>query len=82
MLIKRKPTILPQMFYSPVIFKRMSRADDLRTRWSYIKIVTMPTFNSCTKCAGSPGIIHDRTSYCHIVFWAWMTSQLNADLIR
>ena len=23
---------------------------------------TVPTFNSCTKCVGSPGKIHDRTS--------------------
>ena len=22
---------------------------------------TVPTFNSCTKCMGGPGIIHDRT---------------------
>ena len=24
----------------------------------------MPTFNSRTKCVGSPGIIHDRTTDC------------------
>ena len=22
---------------------------------------TVPTFNSCTKCVGGPGILHDRT---------------------
>ena len=26
---------------------------------------TVPTFNSCTKCSGSPGILHDRTPDCH-----------------
>ena len=25
---------------------------------------TVPTFNSCTKFAGSPGMIHDRTPWC------------------
>ena len=33
---------------------------------------TVPTFNSCTKCVGSPRIIHDCTSDCHPVFWAWL----------
>ena len=36
-------------------------------------ISTVPTFNSCTKCLGIPGIIHDRT----LGVDAWMTSQLN-----
>ena len=43
---------------------------------------TMPTFNSCTKCVGSPGIIHDSTLNCHPVSWAWMTSKLEAALTR
>ena len=33
---------------------------------------TVPTFNSCTKCVGSPGIIHNRTSDWHPVSWTWM----------
>ena len=39
---------------------------------------TVPTFNSCTKCAGSPGIIHDRTPDCNPL----KTSQLNVALIH
>ena len=27
--------------------------------------ITVPTFNSCTKCMGSLGIAHDCTPYCH-----------------
>ena len=27
---------------------------------SRLRVPTVPTFNSCTKCVGSPGIIHDR----------------------
>ena len=26
---------------------------------------TVLTFNSCTKCLGKPGMIHDRTPDCH-----------------
>ena len=33
---------------------------------------TVTTFNSRTKCVGSPSIIHDRTSDCNPVFWSWM----------
>ena len=33
---------------------------------------TVPTFNSCTKCADIPGIIHDRTPDHHSVSGAWM----------
>ena len=33
-----------------------------------VKIFTMPKFNSCTKCVGILGTIHDRTSNCHLVF--------------
>ena len=47
-----------------------------------LRINTMPAFNSCTKCVGSPGIIHDRTPDDPPVSWAWMTSQLNVALIR
>ena len=45
---------------------------------------TVPTLNSCTKCVGSPGIIHDRTTDCQPSFMgmdARMTSQLNVTLI-
>ena len=42
----------------------------------------VPSFNSCTKCLGSPGIKYDRKADCHPVLWAWMrppsmTSQLD-----
>ena len=30
---------------------------------------TVPTFNSCTKCMGSPGIIHDRTTIAAQPTW-------------
>ena len=33
---------------------------------------TVPTFNSCTKCVGSRGLIHDRTPNCQPGSWAWM----------
>ena len=33
---------------------------------------TVPTFNSCTKFAGSPGIIHDHMPDCHPLSWVWM----------
>ena len=33
---------------------------------------TVPIFNSCTKCLGSPGIIHNRTPDCHSISWPWM----------
>ena len=29
------------------------------------RLGTVPTFNSCTKCVGSPGMIHDRTPDCY-----------------
>ena len=35
------------------------------TTTNVCKSFTVPTFNSCTKCMGSPGIINDRTSDCH-----------------
>ena len=39
---------------------------------------TVPTFNYCTKCVGSPRIIHDRTSDWHqfLGMDAWATLQL------
>ena len=46
---------------------------------------TVPTFNSCTKCAANPGIIHNRTPDCNPFFWILMplmTSQLNVALIH
>ena len=33
---------------------------------------TVPTFNSCTKCVGSPGILHNRTPDWHPVSWVWI----------
>ena len=33
---------------------------------------TVPTFNSCTKCMGSLGIIHDLMPNCHPVSWSRM----------
>ena len=33
-------------------------------------LLTVPTFNSCSKCLGNPGIIHDRTPDCHRVSWS------------
>ena len=33
---------------------------------------TVPTFNSCTKCVGNPGILHDRTPNWHPDPWTWM----------
>ena len=33
---------------------------------------TVPTFNFCTICVGSPDIIHDHTPDCNPVFMAWM----------
>ena len=35
-----------------------------------ICVCTVQTFNSCTKCVGSPGMIHDRMSDCHPVSWS------------
>ena len=35
---------------------------------------TVPTFDSCTKCMGSPSIIHDHTPNRHPVPYAWMRS--------
>ena len=32
--------------------------------------LTVPTFNSCTKCLG---MIQDHMPHCHPVSWAWMT---------
>ena len=33
---------------------------------------TTPTFNSCTKCVGIPGIMNDRMSDCYSFALAWM----------
>ena len=43
---------------------------------------TVPTFNSCTKCVGSSGKIHDRMPDCLTGMGARTTSQLNVALIR
>ena len=45
-------------------------------------LLTLPTYNSCTRCVGSFSTIHDRSPDCHPVSSAWMTSQLNVALIR
>ena len=49
-----------------------------------VYLSTVMTLNSCTKCVGSTGRIHDCTPDCHPVSRAWltwMTSQLNAALM-
>ena len=33
---------------------------------------TVPTLNSCTKCVGNPGTIHDCMPGCHQVSLAWL----------
>ena len=43
---------------------------------------TVPTFNSYTKCMGSPGIIHVCMPDWYPVSYAWMTSQLNVAVNR
>ena len=46
---------------------------------------TVSTFNSCTRCGGSLGKIHDRTPDSHPEFLsmdAWLTPQLNVALNR
>ena len=35
-------------------------------------LYTVPTFNSCIKCVGSPGIIYDYMPDFHPISWAWM----------
>ena len=39
------------------------------------------SFNSCTKCVGSSGRLHDRTPNCQPVSWACIFSQLKVALI-
>ena len=46
---------------------------------------TVPTFNSCTKWMGSPGIINNHMPDCYPIFLGidvWMTLQMNVVLIR
>ena len=33
---------------------------------------SVPAFNSCTKCTGSPGIIHNHMLYCLPFSWPWV----------
>ena len=33
--------------------------------------ITVPTFNSCTKCMSSRGISHDRMPDCHHISWVY-----------
>ena len=54
-------------------------------RYYCLRHATVPTFNSCTKCVGSSGRIHDRTPDCPPIFLCmdvYMTSQLILALIR
>ena len=44
----------------------------IRRKFPNHEWTTVPTFNSCTKCVGWPGIIHDRTPDFHQVSWVWM----------
>ena len=39
-------------------------------RWSW-KRPTVQAFNFCTKCVGSPCIIHDRMPGCQPAHWTW-----------
>ena len=48
------------------------RACNLRHRNNFLFSPSVLTFNSCTKCVGSPSIMYDRWSDCHPVSWAWM----------
>ena len=41
----------------------------------------MPTYNSCTKRVGSPGLIHAQLPTIFLGMDAWITSQLNIALI-
>ena len=52
--IKKIKHILPSIGYRHVVH---TYSDSTRG--------AVPTFNSCTKCLGIPGIIHDRTPGCH-----------------
>ena len=61
-------TLINHMFKSFTCLKEI--VFDTLMHQSCINMV--PTFNSCTKCVGSPGIINDRTSDYHPVSWAWM----------
>ena len=49
---------------------------------SEIGLSTVPTFYSCTKCVGSPSIVHDRTSDCHQIILAMraVKTERNFDL--
>ena len=42
---------------------------------------TVPTFNSCNKCVGSPGIIHDCSPDYHPVSYAWVHGDLTTERI-
>ena len=41
-------------------------------RFLHLSLITVTTSNSCTKCMGSLGIIHDRKPKCHPVSCAWI----------
>ena len=50
-----------------------SSKSDKHRKSKYLEwLHTVPTFNSRTKCVGSPGIMHDQTLDCHPFSWAWM----------
>ena len=42
-------------------------------------IPTVPTFGSCTKCLGGPGIIYNRTPDCHPVSWSWIYDEVKTE---
>ena len=46
-----------------------------------MNIHTVRIFNSCTKCVGSPGIIHNRMQPSFQGIDAWITSELNEALV-
>ena len=41
-------------------------------RASGIGWASVPSFDYCNKCLGSPGIIHDHTTDWHPVSWTWV----------
>ena len=63
------------------ILHPQSKISSLELSLSGHPVCSVPTFNSCTKCVGSLGIIHDMPP-SFLGKGAWMTSQMNATLIR
>ena len=68
-----KPTIFYQFESEKLLFLDNYQPCSIMIYIGFIcKYDTVPTFNSCTKCVGSPGIVHDCTTDCLPNFWAWM----------